>query len=66
MYDDEYPRMPMLDLPFYPDMFDGIVFIRRHLGSRDKKEPILSTLCSIFPQERQLNAAPQALSVAMQ
>lgn len=26
MYDDEYPRMPMLDLPFYPDVFDGIVF----------------------------------------
>lgn len=26
MYDKEYPRAPVLDLPFYPDEFDGIVF----------------------------------------
>ncbi|MDG2046968.1 MAG: M23 family metallopeptidase [Halioglobus sp.] len=26
MYDREYPRRPILDLPFYPHVFDGIVF----------------------------------------
>ena len=26
MYDKEYPRTPMLDLPFYADQFNGIVF----------------------------------------
>lgn len=26
MYDKEYPRTPMLDLPFYPEEFNGIVF----------------------------------------
>jgi hypothetical protein len=26
MYDKEYPRTPMLDLPFEADKFDGIVF----------------------------------------
>jgi hypothetical protein len=26
MYTQEYPRTPMLDLPFDPELFDGVVF----------------------------------------